>query len=199
MFRLKAETIRSFPAEVKAHLSKFDFILKSVLRLRRQTTAAPLRTNDFKVNVMQLKGDVTIKAPRKKVWDFMTDPNQIGQCAPGVEKIEMIEPLKKYKGVVSVGFGAVKARFSGDVDVLELDEPNYAKLKAHGSATGSVADAISEVRFSDGPDEATTVHWTADVNVSGQLASLAARLMVPVSQKLAAQFYDNVRKKIEAM
>jgi carbon monoxide dehydrogenase subunit G len=146
---------------------------------------------------MQLKGDVTIHAPRKKVWDFMTDPNQIGQCAPGVEKIEMIEPLKKYRGIISIGFGAVKARFSGDVEVLELDEPNYARLKAHGSATGSVADAISEVHFSDGPEDSTNVHWKADVNVSGQLASLAARLMVPVSQKLASQFYDQVKKKIE--
>ena len=39
----------------------------------------------------------------------------------------MIEPLKKYRGIVSVGFGAVKARFTGDVDVLELEEPNFAK------------------------------------------------------------------------
>ena len=146
---------------------------------------------------MQLKGDVTIKAPRKKVWNFMTDPNQIGQCAPGVEKIEMIEPLKRYRGVVSIGFGAVKARFNGEVEVLELQEPDRAKLKAHGSATGSVADAISEMHLSDGPDGSTNVHWTADVNVSGQLASLAARLMVPVSQKLASQFYDQVKKKIE--
>ncbi len=146
---------------------------------------------------MQLKGDVTIRAPRKKVWDFMTDPNQIGQCAPGVEKIEMIEPLKRYRGIVSVGFGAVKARFSGDVDILELEEPDYAKLKAHGSATGSVADAVSEMHLSDGADGATVVHWTADVNVSGQLASLASRLMVPVSQKLAAIFYEEVRKRIE--
>jgi carbon monoxide dehydrogenase subunit G len=146
---------------------------------------------------MQLKGDVTIRAPRKRVWDFMTDPNQIGQCAPGVEKIEMIEPLKRYRGIVSVGFGAVKARFSGEVEILELDEPNYAKLKAHGSATGSVADAVSELHLSDGPDGSTIAHWTADVNVAGQLASLAARLMVPVSQKLSNQFYDEVRKRIE--
>ena len=146
---------------------------------------------------MQLKGDVTIRAPRKRVWDFMTDPNQIGQCAPGVEKIETIEPLKKYRGIVSVGFGAVKARFTGDVEILQLDEPNYAKLKAHGSATGSVADAVSEMHLSDGPDGSTVVNWTADVNVSGQLASLASRLMVPVSQKLAGQFYDEVRKRIE--
>jgi carbon monoxide dehydrogenase subunit G len=146
---------------------------------------------------MQLQGDVTIRAPRKRVWDFMTDPEQIGQCAPGVEKIEVIEPMKKYRGIVSVGLGSVKARFSGEVDILELDEPNRAQLKAHGAATGSVADAVSEMMLSDGPDGSTLVHWTADVNVAGQLASLAARLMVPVSQKLAAQFYEEVRKRIE--
>lgn len=147
---------------------------------------------------MQLKGDVTIRAPRKKVWDFMTDPEQIGQCAPGVEKIEVIEPLKRYRGSVSIGLGSVKARFSGEIEILELNEPNHAKLKAHGSATGSVADAVSEMRLEDGPDGSTLVHWTADVTVAGQLASLASRLMVPVSQKLAGVFYDQVRKKIES-
>jgi carbon monoxide dehydrogenase subunit G len=151
-----------------------------------------------KENQMLLKGDVTIRAPRKQVWDFLTDPNLIGQCAPGVEKIEVIEPMKRYRGVVSVGLGGVKARFNGDVEVLELNEPNHAKLKAHGTAAGSVADALSEMSLSDGPDGATSVHWTADVNVSGQLASLAARLMMPVSQKLASQFYEKVREKIEA-
>jgi uncharacterized protein len=147
---------------------------------------------------MILKGDVTIRAPRKKVWDFLTDPNQIGQCAPGVEKIEEIEPMKRYRGVVSVGLGGVKARFSGDVEVLELEEPDRAKLRAHGTATGSAADAVCEMTLSDGPEDATLVHWVADVNVSGQLASLAARLMMPVSQKLASQFYEEVRRRIEA-
>ena len=146
---------------------------------------------------MQLKGEVTIQAPRKKIWDFMTDPEQIGQCAPGVEKIETIEEMKKYKGVVSVGLGSVKARFSGEVEVLELDEPNRAKLKAHGTATGSAADAISEMTLSDGADGGTVLSWTADINVSGQLASLASRLMAPVSQKLAGIFYAEVKKRIE--
>jgi carbon monoxide dehydrogenase subunit G len=146
---------------------------------------------------MLLKGDVTIHASRKKVWDFLTDPDQLGPCAPGVEKIETIEPDKKYRGVMSVGLGSVKAKFNGDVEILELNEPDYAKFKAHGTATGSAADVLSEMKLSDGPDGATNVHWTADVKVSGQLASLASRLMVPVSQKLAGIFYEEVRKRIE--
>lgn len=147
---------------------------------------------------MLLKGDVTIHAPRKKVWDFLTDPNQIGPCAPGVEKIETVEPDKKYRGVMSVGLGSVKAKFNGEVEIIELNEPDYAKLKAHGVATGSAADVVSEMRLSNGIDGATDVNWTADVQVSGQLASLASRLMVPVSQKLAGIFYDEVRKRIES-
>jgi carbon monoxide dehydrogenase subunit G len=145
-----------------------------------------------------LKGDVTIRAARKKVWNFLTDPKQIGQCAPGVEKIEEIEPMKRYRGVVSVGLGSVRARFTGEVEVLELDEPDHARLRAHGTTTGSAADVVGEMSLSDGSGDSTQVHWTADVNVSGQLASLAARLMLPVSQKLAAQFYDEVRRRIEA-
>lgn len=148
---------------------------------------------------MNISGDVTIQAPRKKVWDFMTDPNQIGQCLPGLEKIETIEDMKRYHGVVSVGLGSVKARFSGEVEIVELDEPNRTKLKAHGTATGSAADAVSELSLSDGPNDSTLVHWTADINVSGQLASLVSRLLVPVSQKLAAVFYDEVRKRIETV
>jgi carbon monoxide dehydrogenase subunit G len=146
---------------------------------------------------MILKGNVAIRAPRKKVWDFLTDPNQIGQCVPGVEKIEIIEPNKKYRGIVSIGLGNVKARFNGDVDVLELDEPNRARLKAHGTASNTVADLVSEMALSDEESGSTLVNWTADVNVSGQLASLAARLMVPVSQKLSEQFYNEVRLRIE--
>jgi len=146
---------------------------------------------------MILKGTVTIYAPRKAVWDFLTDPKQIGECVPGVEKLEVVEEMKKYDGVVLVGLGSVKARFSGTVEVLELEEPDRAKLKAHGTATSSVADAVSEMSLSDGPDNSTNVAWTADINVSGQLASLASRLMKPVSQKLAEIFYDEIRKRIE--
>jgi len=146
---------------------------------------------------MLLKGNVLIHAPRKKVWDFLTDPEQIWQCAPGVEKIETIQPMRRYSGVMSVGLGSVKARFNGEVEILELDEPNRAKLKAHGVATGSAADAISEMNLGDAPGDSTLVEWTADINISGQLASLASRLLAPVSQKLAGAFYDEVRRRIE--
>ena len=116
----------------------------------------------------------------------------------GVESVEIIEPDKKFRGTVSIGFGTVKARFTGEVEWLERVAPERAKMKAHGAASGSAADVISEMSLSDLPDGATQLHWTADITIVGQLASLAARLMGTVSQKMTGLFFDCVRKKIEA-
>ena len=147
---------------------------------------------------MHLSGSVTIKAPRQRVYDFLTDPNMVAQCAPGVESITVTEPGKKFQAKAGIGFGAVKATFQGDAEWVELEPPSRAKVKAHGRAPGSAADVTSEMKLSDTADGGTLMEWTADVAVLGQLASLAARMMVPVSQKLTGQFFDCVRTKIEA-
>jgi carbon monoxide dehydrogenase subunit G len=71
-------------------------------------------------------------------------------------------------------------------------------VKGHGNAPGSAVDVVSEMFLSDGPDGSTDMRWTAEVVVLGSLASLAARMMAPVSQKLTAEFFNAVKKKIEA-
>ncbi len=147
---------------------------------------------------MKLSGVINIKAPRQKVWEFLTDPLKVSQCAPGVEKVEIVEAGRKFKATAGIGFGTVKAKFTGDAEFVELDAPNRAVIKAHGNAPGSAADVSSEMLLSDGPDGATVMNWTAEIMVLGQLASLAARMMVPVSQKLSEQFFECARKKIEA-
>jgi carbon monoxide dehydrogenase subunit G len=146
---------------------------------------------------MKLNGTVTIRAPRETVYAFLTDPHQVSQCAPGVESIEIIEPNKKFRAKAGIGFGAVKATFVGDAEWVELDPPHRAKVKAHGRGSGSAADVSSEMKLASDDQGNTVVSWTADIAVLGQLASLAARMMGPVSQKLTAQFFDCARKKIE--
>ena len=147
---------------------------------------------------MRFEGNLTINAPRGVVWVFLTDPNQVAQCVPGVESVETLVPDQKFRATAAIGFGSVKVRFTGDVEFLELDMPKRAKLKAHGNAPGSAADVTSEMFLSDGPDGTTELKWTVDVVILGTLASLAARLMSSVTQKLTAEFFNCFKKKIEA-
>jgi uncharacterized protein len=147
---------------------------------------------------MNFKGTVTINAPREKVWKFLTDPTQLSDCAPGLESLEILEPDQKFRAVASIGFGAVKATFVTDATWMDLRAPDSARMKIHGKAPGSAVDGTSEMALRDGDRPGVTVlDWSTDITVIGAIASLAARLMGPVTQKLTGAFFDNVRKKIE--
>jgi uncharacterized protein len=146
---------------------------------------------------MQLEGTVTINASRERVWEFLTDPHAVSQCAPGVQSLEIIEPDKKFRANVSVGLGTVKAKFTMDVEWLELDAPNRARMKGHGTAPGSAVDLLSEMVLVENSSGGTELNWTADVTVLGTIASLAARLMGSVTQKLTTSFFACVKQKIE--
>jgi hypothetical protein len=146
---------------------------------------------------VKFQGTVSIKAPRKKVWDFLTDPNKVSACAPGLESLEIVEPGKKFRATTSIGFGMVKVRFVNDVEWVEMDPPDMARMKTHGTAPGSAVDATTSMALTDGPDGATDLAWTADVNVVGTVASLAARLMGSVTSKLTSAFFEKVREEIE--
>jgi hypothetical protein len=146
---------------------------------------------------MHFEGALSIRAPREKVWDYLTDPEKVSKSAPGLESLEIVEPGKKFRATTSIGFGSVKVRFVNDVEWVDLDPPNMARMKAHGKAPGSGVDATTSMTLTDGQDGATELAWTADVNVVGTIASLAARLMGGVTKKLTAAFFESVRREIE--
>ena len=146
---------------------------------------------------MRFEGNVNIDAPREKVWEFLTDPNAVSQCIPGMETIEIIEPAKKFKVTASVGLGNIKTSGTVDAEWIEMDAPNFAKMKAHGTAPGSAVDIISEMALSDSDDSGTQLNWSADITVMGTIASLASRMMGGVTKKLTNEFFNCVRSKIE--
>lgn len=147
---------------------------------------------------MHFEGTVTIRAARDAVWRFLTDPRQVSQCAPGLESLELLAP-ERFRATASVGFGSVRARFVNDVEWLALEAPERARMKVHGTAPGSAVDATSEMLLSDASDGATLLRWSADVSVVGTLASIAARLMGSVAQKLTDAFFAGVSARIEAL
>ena len=71
---------------------------------------------------MHFEGSVPIKASREKVWAFVIDPDQVGQCGPGVEKIEVIDDTH-FKATAKVGIGFISARFNVEHDVRRARRP----------------------------------------------------------------------------
>ena len=145
---------------------------------------------------MQFSGTVEIQAPRDRVWAFLVDPEQVGSCGPGVESIEVIDD-EHFRAKAKVGVGFITARFVVDLTFAERDAPTKAVIKAHGQAPGSAVDGVGTMTLKDGTDGATIMDWTADVTISGTLASVGARLIEGTANKMIGQSFDCIRIKLE--
>ena len=146
---------------------------------------------------MQFKGTVQIDAPRDRVWAFLIDPDQVGGCGPGVESIEVVDD-DHFKAKAKVGVGFISARFVVDMTIAERHEPDLAILKAHGQAPGSAVDATASMALAGPPEGPTTMDWSADVAISGTLASVGARMIEGTANKMIGQTFDCIRAKLEA-
>lgn len=146
---------------------------------------------------MLYEGSVEIFASREKVWNFLTDADFVFRCAPGVKEMEVVVPDEKYRAVAAVSFGSVVAVFKTDVEFLEVKEPEFTKVRAHGDTSGSAVDVLGEMSLSDGVNGSTELKWSADIVVVGKIASVASRMMDSVTKKLTTEFFESVKKQIE--
>ena len=145
---------------------------------------------------MHFTGQQSIKAPIDTVWAFFMDPNKVAECAPGFKSMEILAP-DHFKPTLAVGVGAVKATFTLDVHLVDLQQPSHAAMEGRGSAAGSAVDMKAGLDLKPESDTTTHMDWTADVNVSGTLASMGSRLLEGTAQKLTARFFDCLRQKLE--
>lgn len=147
---------------------------------------------------MEFSGTVDIPATRERVFAFVTDPNRVGACGPGVESIEVIDATH-FRAKAKVGVGFITARFVVDLEITEQRSPDMAIIKARGQAPGSAVDALGRMNLVDGPEPGTTtMTWAAGVNLSGMLASVGARMVDSTANKMIGQTFDCMRAKIVA-
>ncbi|MFL5694567.1 MAG: CoxG family protein [Ktedonobacteraceae bacterium] len=146
---------------------------------------------------MEFSGTQTIDVPIKDVWAYLLDVNKVAACAPGFQSLEVLGD-EHWKAVVGVGVGAVKAKFTLDVTRPELQEPELMVVKARGKAPGSAVDMSGDMHLTAVDDTQTRMDWQAHVVVSGTIASVGARLLQGLAEKLTGQFFACLKTNLQA-
>jgi carbon monoxide dehydrogenase subunit G len=137
-----------------------------------------------------MSGEYRIEAPRQKVWDALNDPEILKQAIPGCEEINRLSDTEMTAKVVAK-VGPVKAKFTGEVTLSDLDPPNSYRISGEGKGgAAGFAKGGANVRLaSDG--DATILSYDVDATVGGKLAQLGARLIDGTAKKMAGEFFSN--------
>ena len=138
---------------------------------------------------MDMTGERHIAAPRQKVWDALNDPAVLKACIPGCESLEK-EGDSDLRATAAVKIGPIAARFTGKVQLTNLDPPNSYRISGEGQGgVAGFAKGGADVRLADdGPG--TVLSYDVKAQVGGKIAQLGARLIDATSKQMADMFFD---------
>jgi uncharacterized protein len=149
---------------------------------------------------MDLKGETIIRAPRDRVWAALNDPAVLAACIDGVERLDRIGD-NRFEGVMNAKVGPVRAKFTGGVELTEIDAPNRYVIVGEGKggvagfAKGQAEVRLADGNAADGPETLLSYHVSS--SVGGKLAQLGARLIEGTAKAYAESFFAAFKARVE--
>ncbi|MDA0193051.1 MAG: SRPBCC family protein [Actinobacteria bacterium] len=148
---------------------------------------------------MDLNHEFAVNVPIDQAWQILTDLERIAPCLPGAQLTEIEGDT--YRGQVKIKVGPILAQFKGQASFVSRDDNAHkATLKGEGRDTtgkGNASAMITAELTSITPTSTKcTVH--TDLSISGKVAQFGRGALADVSDKLLAQFSENLNQLIAA-
>ncbi len=139
---------------------------------------------------MKLDGTATLSAPPAAVWAAITDPAVLARTIPGCQGLERTGE-DEYAMTVSVGVGAIRGVYAGEVRLTDKDEPTRYVMHASGSGGPGSVRATVPITL-EAVDGGTRLSYDADAVVGGAVAGVGQRMITGVAKRLAGQFFSAI-------
>ncbi len=145
---------------------------------------------------MDMTGERQIAAKREAVWAALNDPEVLKACIPGCETLEKTSDTQM-TATAAVKLGPVAARFSGKLNLSDLDPPNGYKLSGEGQGgPAGAAKGGAEVHLAD-KDGGTLLTYVVKAQVGGRIAQVGGRLIDATAKGMADQFFNRFVERLE--
>jgi carbon monoxide dehydrogenase subunit G len=140
-----------------------------------------------------------VRAPVEKVWAFLRDPQQVGQCIPGTERIDVVDD-RHYRVVAGARVSFLSVSFAMNVEVTEIEEPVRLVSVADGmdSRIKERVKLSSTLTLEPRSEDTTDVSYKIDLTVFGKLASLGFSVIKGKAKQMATDFATCIRTRLEA-
>jgi hypothetical protein len=147
---------------------------------------------------MDMTGERRIPAPRQTVWEALNNPEVLKVSIPGCESLEKLDG-DQMKATAAIKVGPISARFTGKVQLTDIDPPNGYRIsgEGQGGVAGFAKGGANVALTDDGAD--TLLSYQVNAQVGGKLAQLGGRLIDATAKQMADAFFDRFSAQVRAM
>jgi carbon monoxide dehydrogenase subunit G len=139
---------------------------------------------------VNLDGSAVLHADPDRVWAVITDPAVLARTIPGCESLEQTGD-DDYRMNVTVGVGAIRGTYAGEVRLSDKEHPKSYVM--HASGAGGPGNVRATVTINLEPNgQGTALTYSADAVVGGPVAGVGQRMITGVAKRMAGQFFKAI-------
>lgn len=139
---------------------------------------------------MELTGQYKIPASPQEVWEALNDSEVLKQSIPGCEDVEKLSETE-FNAVTRTKIGPVSARFSGRIELTDLNPPKSFRINGEGTGgAAGFAKGGASVKLEE-EDGGTRLSYEVSAKVGGKLAQVGQRLIDSTAKKMSDEFFAN--------
>lgn len=141
---------------------------------------------------MRLEGERSFSAPREAVWQAISEPAQMAELMPGVQRFE-VDDADHFHAQVKIPLGLGSLGLEIDFEQLDRRAPEHSTLKAHGRGVGAILHLETSFDLAE-EGTGTRMRWQAEVSIAGPVGAMGQRVLQPIFR----QQVDHVLATLEA-
>jgi carbon monoxide dehydrogenase subunit G len=144
---------------------------------------------------VNVAGERAFAAPRATVWHVLNDPASMAKTIPGVESFDVHDERRWTANVkIPLGLGGLKMKI--DMEKIETQEPEHAKLAIKGTGVGAMLNMETSFDLSE-TDGGTAMKWSADVKIAGPVGSMGQRVLQPIVNQQVQHVLTSLDKQVQ--
>ncbi|MDQ1240582.1 MAG: uncharacterized protein QG577_2768 [Thermodesulfobacteriota bacterium] len=149
---------------------------------------------------MIIEGKFTLRAPIEKLWEMLLEPDTLGSCMPGAQKVERIDE-KTYEAVVKQKVGPIKVTLKFKNILTKIEPPTHLELEGEGQDITKLGHfkqkTVVDLRGLDSGE--VELSYRADVSIVGKLAMFGDRVMRSKAKDVEKEFTANLQNRLKSM
>jgi carbon monoxide dehydrogenase subunit G len=127
---------------------------------------------------------------------MLLDPDILVAAIPGCEEFERLGN-DEYKGVIAAKIGPVSSTYTTTFRVTDKNPPNSYRLLMDGQGPGGFVKADVLMTLTPKGTDETNLHYDADANVGGKIASIGQRMVKAGAGVIIRMGFKELSKRIE--
>jgi carbon monoxide dehydrogenase subunit G len=147
---------------------------------------------------MLVKEKFRVKGSMEDVWQFMLDPEKIGSCIPGCEKIELLGE-DSYRSTIRIKLPIFSMTATSTTTITETDPPHHLKSITDGKYDlgGGTFHQETVLDMEEVETGEVEVSYSAETTLEGGLSGFSDDLISKMAHGVAEQFAKNIQAKLE--